>query len=209
MPGLAFGSTTYVQSINNQSSVTITGSTHNLGSDKFGVRVYDSNGVLKATDFFEYTINSSTYDVSITFDSSHTGEVKLTGNFASDTSNVWDWKVTKTTGSGVDKAFVCGSCTDSDFARRTVSSKAYVALGMYTYTHNSSTAEGTLRVYLLDNKLVFGLSGSSSQVDGSTSGAHAKVEYSVSSFPTGAVQLASVTYDAQNRLGTVTDLRPW
>jgi hypothetical protein len=196
----SFASTTYTQSVPTSTSLSIPGTTHNLGCAQYGARIYDSNGVRQPGSAFTLTKNATTYTASFSFHHPFSGTVKLQGCF-SPTSASTDFEATDSAGT----ITVCASCTDAAPAGREYASAWYVGTMAYTLTGNGDGQSGTAYVYLDPNTghTVFGLT-SSSGVGAASSGA--SVVYNSTGFPSGAVPLGIVTYSSSG-FGSITDSR--
>lgn len=203
-------------SVSGSSSYQITAQQHEFQTRYFGPRVYDGNGAVVSDANYSYTINDDTLLFTIQFGSTFAGTIKLEGLFGgTNTEHWWDWYANASFDDDIQRyrVTVCGICGEEyGYAIRNVNGKRYVGKAYFQYTHSSS-ASGTLRVYLKDNKLVFGLSGSSGQASGycepSARASHCAVVNSVSSFPAGSVAIAEAEYGTGNYLGSLTDRRPW
>jgi hypothetical protein len=195
-----FATTTYTQSVSSVTSVTIPGTTHNLGCLRYSVLVYDSNGVRQPATAFTATRNASTFDATITFATFFTGTVKLQGCFNL-TSASSDFQVTDSAG----EITVCSACTDSAPADRKYSSQSYAETSVVNFIGNGDNASATVWVYLdsVSGHLIFGVSAASG-IGSATAGG--RVAYNVTGFPDGSVPLATVAYSSSG-FGAVTDYR--
>jgi hypothetical protein len=195
------------------SSLTITQAQHGYSSTKLGVMLYDGNGLALPTTGYSYTIDSSTYAVNITFSPTiSSGTVKILGVFATATTASTDFQVTAATST----VTVCASCSSSSPAARTTNGTGYVSRAPVTFTASFPGVHPnfTARAYILDNVMVLGISVANTSVgftcawgsDGGAAGS-CRIDYSISSFPTGAVPLGDVYYSGTT-FGSVTDDRP-
>lgn len=194
-----FASTTYTQSVSSVTSVTIPGTTHNLGCQQYGIRVYDSNGVRQPTSAYTASINSSTFDATVTFGSSFTGTVKLQGCYSL-TSASTDFQVTDS----ASEIMVCADCSDSAPAVRTYLGEWFADPGVVNFISNGDQTTATIWVYLdlFTGHVTFGVSAASG-IGSPTSGG--RVVYNATGFPDPSVPLATVAYSSV--FGTVTDER--
>lgn len=211
LSGPAFSTTYYQQSVNNQTSVTITNATHGIGGSPIAVRVYNNSGVRQPTSTYSVSVNGS-YDVTVSWGSSFTGTVKLSGFYTSDTNNENDFKPTLGTSSppygNIDQFRVCYGCGDSVHESVRTASRKYIMWGNGVYQH--TTGACTLRVYIEDNRLKFGLSAGSGSCSGAIVEGSGQVENNVSSFPSGSVKIGEAsTASSGNKLYGLSDLRPW
>lgn len=178
-------------------SLTVSGSTHNLGSPHFGVRTYNTSGILQPTSGYTYTINQSTYDVTITWSpSAFSGTVKLTGVFNATTTAGTDFQpaLDGFAGGVYHTVAVCQQCSDSVPAVRSVNGVGYVGLGNAYTTYGSGTF--TLRVYITpdDHKVIFASDQSPSNSNLTCGGGTVcDVRYSITAFPSNAFKIAHAT----------------
>lgn len=203
----AFGITSYTGSVSAVTSVTVPNSTHGLGSANFGVRVYDAGNVLQDTSTYSYSINSSTYAVTITWSSAFTGSYKLTGVFSALTTASSDFATTVPNNYTVT---VCASCTAGSPAVRNYGGLTYASVSSAGLTFGDGTANGTVYVFVDKGLVVFGFSGSSfaTACHPTTSYGDAQIRYGASGFPAGTLPLAHVGYTSCS-LGGATDDRPF
>jgi hypothetical protein len=186
--------------------VAITEGTHNIDSPYIGVLCVDNNGNRLDLDQVSWTVDPSTYEVDVTFASSFTGWVRLSGPWpTSDTANSTDFAVTIGQSNG-SRLNVCAQC-DTYVARRTYNGNSFVAFSGVSLTWISFNA-ATVYVYLRENIATFGLDqstceGSSYSIDGT-----ANVECAVSSMPDDVVPLGVASISGGEFTG-VTDMRPW
>jgi hypothetical protein len=197
---VSLASTTYTQQVSNVTTVTIPGSVHHLGCLQYSIRGYDSNGVRQPSSAFSSTRDVTTYDATVSFPSSFTGSVKLQGCFSA-TSAATDFQVAASAGT----ITVCSSCTDPAYADRLYGTQRYAATIAYTLTSNSDGQSGTAWVYLdpATARTIFAVSSASGV---GTASPGARVVYSATGFPDGAVPLATVAYTSSG-FTTVTDYR--
>jgi hypothetical protein len=206
---VGFGAiTTYTYPINSTtSSLTITAAQHGFGSTRLAVRVYDETGARKATTEYNYSINGSTFAVSLAFNPAlpSGSSVKLTGPFdGPDTTASTDFKVSFDNPGGSVK--VCSPCSETAFSQRSYTSKVYAQLAPVTFSGTcASSGSCTLFVYMHDNKIKFGVSGTGY---GSCTGSNCAVAYGVSAYPFGVIQLGRVSYSSGYGWVGVTDDRP-
>ena len=129
-PAFALGS--YSQTVTNVTSVTITNAQHSMGSKYFGVTVFDAESVrVQQSDSpgWSYSINASTYAVTVNFTSSFTGTVKLIGPFSGVTSADRDFKVSTAVEGGAGVLKVCADCTLTYNALRSWGGKSWFSAG--------------------------------------------------------------------------------
>src|SRR5262249_27509851 len=90
---------------------------------------------------------------------------------------------------------VCAYCTSSAPAQRSYSSKVYV---METASAFGLTADPGVttyvRVYIQDNIVVFGVSGSEANVQATITGPHTRINYNVTAYPAGTIHLGMATW---------------
>ena len=78
--GSPSGTISYATSFTNETTVTITGATHGLGTADLITAVYDSStGTRNLIIPNSVSVDTSTYDVTITFGSSQSGRIVLIG----------------------------------------------------------------------------------------------------------------------------------
>jgi hypothetical protein len=195
----ALGSTTYTQSITSStSSLTITHAQHGFSSTGLSVNVIDGTNNLLPTTAFSYSINSSTYDVSMTFSPAiSSGTVQIIGAFTANTSASTDFLVSRIAEGQptVYKIAVCWYCTSSVQAIRTTGGKSYVLGYPVKFTYNSGNLSHYY-VYIQDNVVVMGVNagGVSISCSGSSVNGACRVDLGVYSFPAGTVHLADGTF---------------
>jgi hypothetical protein len=191
-------------------SATITNSQHGIGSQMIGVVCIPTGGTALTLSQVSWTINASTYAVDISFNSSFTGTVYLSGPWpSSDTSNSTDFQVAigSSNSSNLWVCELCGTWT----ARRTVSGFSPVAAnaGMALQWLDTSVSQ-TVYVYLDGNQIMFGLSESTcggSQWTGGDAYADA-IACGVTSMPPSVIELGTATM-VNGVFTSVTDNRPW
>jgi hypothetical protein len=189
------------------SSMTITQSQHGFWSYKLGLVIYDGNGARLATSAYSYSIDHSTYDISLNFSPAiSAGTVDVWGAYdGADTTASTDFQV-DTAFTGVYTLRVCSHCGGfNPSAQRTYNSVVYVrdTVNSVILSGASST---TMRVYIQDDITVFGsdLSSGSLACNNTPS---CRVDYNISAYPAGAIPLGQVTWNGSS-FGSVTDDRP-
>ncbi len=193
----ALATTTYTQSVTSVTTVTITGATHGLGCSTFGVSLSDNFGVRKSELISGApTINSSTYDVTVNFTTTFTGNVQLRGCFTAYSTAATDFQATIS--ADAQTLYVCAVCTDSAPAVRDWGGNNYAAVAAFQVSHTSGTGTGTLYVWLdpVTHLLNFGDSGTTGNILNPSAGS--VLTTGVTGFPTGVKALAHVFY--YNRL---------
>ncbi len=189
-----FGASVYSQGFTSVTSVAIANSQHGMGSTNFGVHVQNTSGSRFApSEISSVGINTSTYEVTITFPSAKSGTVKLYGPFNSDTSHDRDFKV-EINGTDSQKLHVCRDCTTTNFARRTVSGKK-IAMHAGDYMEVDSAPNAEIRVFIQDQKVVYGFTASSGTAFCVLGTNACEVRWGVSAWPSGAIKLAEVETD--------------
>jgi hypothetical protein len=186
--------------------VALTASTHGISSPYIGLLCTDSHGNRLDLDQVSWAVDPITYEVDISFTSSFTGTIRLSGPWPStDTSNSTDFAVTigQSNSSKLNVCAQCGTYT----ARRTHSGSTYTASGGVSLTWVSFTAP-TVYVYLRENIVTYGLDQSACAVGSYSLSGVAAVECGVSAMPSGVVPLASATFSG-GEFTSVTDLRSW
>lgn len=156
LPALAVS--THSHAVNGSTAVTITNAQHGMGSQYFGVHVYDNNDQRiqpSGSPGYSYSINASTYAVTVSFGSTFTGTVKITGPFTTHTSDSRDFAPSIVVSSG---GFfkVCAGCTTTDYALRSYSGRSWYQANPSTLTLGASGNGGTVYVWLEGDKVVYG-----------------------------------------------------
>jgi hypothetical protein len=200
------GMTKWASQYSGVTYVAVTESTHGIPSPYIGVLCTDQNGNRLMLDQVSWTVDQNTYEVDISFTSSFTGTVRLSGPWpASDTGNSTDFAVTigQSNSSKLNVCAQCGTYT----ARRTYSGNTYTASSGVSLTWLSFSA-AVVYVYLRENIATYGLDQSGCVVGSYTVTGTANVECGVTSMPPGVVPLASATISG-GEFTEVIDLRPW
>jgi hypothetical protein len=198
-----FGYAHYTQSITSStSSLTIPASSHGIYNTNLAIMVRDGSTV-RATSGYSYSVDGN-YTISLTFSPAVTsGTVDVFGAFSTNTSASTDFQVV--TGPAGNQVSACYYCTSSAPAVRTTGGFTYVGAVTTTVTLDAGTS-ADVKVYLLDNRTVFGLSISSGSAH--CAGSPCRVDYGVSGYPSGSVHLGHVTYNGNGTFGSLTDDRP-
>ena len=211
LPAFALGS--YTQTVTNVTTVTIANSAHSMGAKYFGVSVFDSESVrVQQADSpgWSYSINASTFSVTVNFTSSFTGTVKLIGPFTGLTGNDRDFKVSSGLEGGAGVLKVCGDCSLDYFALRSWASKTWYSAGATVLSLTASGGGGTWRAWLENSKVIFGYSYASVGGAATCSGLPCEVRFSQSGYPGGVIKLGSALRSGgagQHWAGTPTDER--
>jgi hypothetical protein len=186
-------------------TATITNATHGIGNGMIAVVCTTGAGTRLTLDQVSWTVDQSTYEVDITFGSSFTGTVKLSGPWpSSDTSNSTDFQITIGS-SDASNLWFCGQCATYT-ARRTVAGKTYATNVPQALKWLDTSASMTVWVYGLENQIVYGLGESFCSSSQWQPGP--VVACAVAGVPTGAVALASATM-VNGVFTATTDLRSW
>lgn len=197
--------------ITSQTSVSIPQTTHNR-TGPISVNLFDSNGVAKLTNTYTNTVNSS-YDVSLSFPASFTGSAKICGPF-SETTYSYDFRPDHTTTGGGAEAVlnICADCSASPYSARRKNGHAALMSSVHTWQRN--VAEGasvTLRVWIANGELVFGISDNNG---GSLNPTHGRVRIApnTTAFPSNVFDIFEGTATKTSGVVTwsnVTDKRGW
>ncbi len=200
--GVLSARVTYTTSVSNSAGITITNATHGMGSPNFGVYIKDNSGVRRPLSEYSWSIDSSTYAVTISFSPNFTGTVKLVGLFPTYTTDDHDFKVTASV--GTTEVSVCSGC-DTTPAARAYNSQNLVMDGIAVLSF-STLGSDTVDVYLTGRGVVF-VPWSGNTTGWSAIGGLVEAGVPGDSLMTlGTVAVDSNGYVA---LGGVTDYRPW
>lgn len=199
--GQAPPGSTYSENVTSVTSATILGSTHALGCGWFGITMNYSGGAPVDTSAYSYTVNSSTYDVLLTWTSSFTGSITLRGcypasgaygSFAAAPQGVYPngygepWYILN----------VCGDCTTSMYAIKDVAGYNFLGTKPYNiYATYGGSCNDALWVWLDPNTqgVVF---GTTYNCNSYTLGNGGTWEYGITGFPSGVGQIATATFNA-------------
>lgn len=198
---------TYSLGVSNQTSVVVTNAQHGFNSDKIAVHVYNSSGTRLADSVFTKAVNGGTYEVTVTFGSSFTGTVKLTGPFteAGVTNAARDFDAAAI--AGLKSVQICSTCTAANPAFAGAGAKKYFSSGPITYAAAGSVASKVL-VYLDAGKLVFQV-GTAAEA-GEITGGPGVVRVQAGGFPQGVEPLHELNFTSQpGSAPTVTEKRGW
>jgi hypothetical protein len=216
--------TEYDTAVTAQTSLTITNAQHGFNCSDLAVSVLDSNGVLQPESFTTGTIDSTTYEVNMSWSSAFTGTVKLYGCYGADTSASIDFKgalFNHTDCSGLactsvpDGLVVCNSCTKGAPAMRTVGGFQFVDDGLDSFrlTLNCTGnywvwADGDVQ------KVILGVSNSGGGITCAHvgSGVQLEVDYNVTGFPSSGdiLKIAHGAFDVYPYgFTSITDDRPF
>ncbi|HEU0119249.1 MAG TPA: hypothetical protein VFQ91_01905 [Bryobacteraceae bacterium] len=212
VPALALSS--YERTVVSATSTTITNAQHGFGSKYLAVLVYDSESIRVqpgSTPGYSYSIDPSTYSVTVTFSSSFTGTVKLIGPFTGTTSSNSDFQVSIGVESGAGILRVCGDCTSVYYALRSWGGKSWYSAGPTTLTLTAAGGGGVWRSWLENQKVVFGYSYSGVGGAATCNGLPCEVRFNVSDYPSGVIPLGSAQRSSvagQHWVGTPNDDRP-
>jgi hypothetical protein len=207
---LSAQTTTYTSpTFTSSTAVTVPGTDHNLDCAGIAVQLYDNGGALQNKSTYTYSIDGSSYDVSISIASALTGYAKVIGCYGSDTTASTDFQVTASS----NVLTACGSCTSGSFALRTDSNSGrhYVGISAKTLTVPTgffAPVPGTAYVWLdpYTQRVFYGtttLCGSCT-----VSGAYPSLFYPITGYPANAVPLGHAAYGSSG-FGSVTDDRPF
>lgn len=186
----AFGVTSVAYKIGGATNVSIPNSYHNFNSANIGVAVFDLNGARIPDSTYSKSINTSTYQVDLTFSSATSGAVKLYGAFGSaDVTNASkDFDAAFPNATSV---YVCSTCTPSNWALAGGGTRKYwnaTSLGYFA----ASGVGSVVYVYLDGGRLVFQV-GTSAEA-GTVSNSLAQVRIQSGGFPSGVEQLHKITF---------------
>lgn len=194
----AFSLTTYETSVTNQTTITVTNSQHGMNSKYFGVHVYNASSERvqpSGSPGYSYTIDSSSYELVVTFTSSFTGTVKLLGGFSL-TSHARDFAVS--VGSDVLGGYmrVCDDCSATDYALRSWSGKSWFTAGVTRLRLSAAGGGGWWRAWLEDQKVVFGYD-QTSLANGTAicTGTPCEIRYNIQDYPSGSIPLGKCQRD--------------
>jgi hypothetical protein len=204
--GMAHGMTKWNGGFTSVNSATIAYTTHGIASGLIGV-VAKSGGVPLTLDQMSWTIDQSTYEVDISFTSSFSGTVYLSGPWpSSDTSNSTDFE---TTIGAVDdtRLNICAQCATYT-ARRTYNSQVNTAAGVVSLIMGTGFAATEVFTYIRENAPVYGLNASTCSPGSYSLVGSPAVECNVSAMPSGVTPLA-YAYVGGGIFTTVVDDRPW
>jgi len=190
----------YTATVSNETSKSITAATHGLGcsTKRIGVAVYNSSAVL--IDRSQYSVSGdSSCNITVNFSGYFTGSVKLRGPFSlSNRSD--DYEPAHYDIDESSEIVICPSCADNYYSYR-------AGIGVMEYpryfrfTNVAQTSTRTVRVWMKDGVLYFGISASVSAVCTSSQG-DCVVQTGVSAFPdNGEFRIAqgNMTYSAQEQ----------
>jgi len=201
----AFAYSLYDYSVQGQlSSLTIAGATHGFGSTHLAVRVKYADGTIATLGAYSYSVDSSSYDVSLNFSPSLTfgAHVYLWGALGSNTTASTDFAFT----GGANTLTICASCSTSAVAQRAKDSKKYTMAVPVVFTWD--TAPNTtmdVRVYILDNVIVF--AGYPYFPLAHCSSPACRIDGAVNDFPYGSIPLGHTTWTGSS-WGWLSDDRP-
>lgn len=193
--------TKHTQSVTAQTSVTIPNATHGIGSRWIGVAVYDQNGAVQPKSSYNATVNTSTYSVTVSWDSAFTGSVQLSGPWpSSDTELKFNYE------SASSSTFTVCPDAENNAQRLTYGGKRYGCANRVIFDRYSSAARDVYVYADGDSKLVFCETGSNGL--GTVSGGHGVVTGGCASgFPSGVLPLFK--FSTWPNIGNITDYRPW
>lgn len=201
--------TTYIHTISSCTTYeSFYAATHGIPSPyAIGVQVKDGSGnILEYGNAWSLSYNEGgTVNVTLS-PSLCSGTIRLVGNYNT-TSNDRDFKVTRhLDGNNLYRVLkICDGCTGDNYARRTWSSKSYVANNVSTITFGSSPNGDpyTLTVYLKDGRLKAEIcNGCTATVNGPI-----QLVYGQNYAPAGSVSLGQTQFNG-SEYGSVTDTRP-
>lgn len=203
--GNALCLSTYSVGVSNQTSVVVTSSQHGFTNDKIAVHAYNGSGARVADTAFTKAIDPYTYEVTVTFGSSFSGTVKLTGAFttADVTNAARDFDAGTVTGQKIVQ--ICSTCTLANPAFAGAGTKKYFGAGSVTYQAVAGRMS-TVLVYLDAGQLVFQVARSAEA--GTITSGKGIVRVGVG-IPTGAERLHDLVFPSTQNAPTITERRGW
>jgi hypothetical protein len=202
----AYARITYTMNVASTNSITITNAQHGLNSPAYGVLIYNSLGTKQPTSAYSWTVDQTTYAVTVTFNNTFTGTVKLVAVYANFTSADQDFKVTVSSGD-TTHLNVCSGC-ETSYAQRSYQSRSLTMDESSTLTITSfPTLNGYVYAYLSDVTLVYQIPFGAT---GTCTGGSCSVVRRLhpEDVPQGGITLGKAAISS-SALGAVTDLRPF
>ena len=213
----SWGLSTYSHSVSSPVTVsTITSSQHGFSSSKLGIRAYNSDAVRLAASAYSWTISTSTKTVVVSFTSSFTGTIAVTGPLDRETAGSGDFAgEAGNSGGGEHFVRICNNCGSSN-AYRIDQSKGWWLDRSVSVTVPQTWGTGTYRVWLdhATTNVVFGWSGAVQGSSAYCTGPRCEMQEYISGWPTGGhtkLLLVERTGGAPPNPGSwtsVTDQRP-
>ena len=200
----AYARSTYTTNVASTNSTTITNAQHGLNSPAYGVLIYNSYGAKQPTSAYSWTVDQTTYAVTVTFNNTFTGTVKLVAIYANLTSADQDFKVTS---GDTTHLKVCSGC-ETSYAQRSYQSRSLTMDESSTLTITSfPLLNGYVYVYLSDVTLVYQIPLGAT---GSCTGGSCSVVRTLhpEDVPQGGITLGKAAI-SNTALGAVIDLRPF
>jgi hypothetical protein len=202
----AYARSTYTANVASTNNTTITNAQHSLNSPAFGVLIYNSLGTKQPTSAYSWTVDQTTYAVTVTFNNTFTGTVKLVAVYANFTSADQDFKVT-VSAADTTHVKVCSGC-ETNYARRSYQSRSLTMDESSTLTITSfPTLSNYVYAYLTDVTLVYQIPLGAT---GTCTGGSCRVVRTLhpEDVPQGGIVLGKVAISS-TALGPATDLRPF
>jgi len=202
----AFARSTYTTNISSTNSTAITNAQHGLNSPAYSVLVYNSSGTKQPTSAYSWTVDQNTYAVTITFNSTFTGTVKLVATYPNFTSADQDFKVTVSPGDPTHLK-VCSGC-ETNYAKRSYQGRNLAMDESSTLTITSfPILNDYVYAYISDVTLVYQIPLGAT---GTCTGGSCSVVQTLhpENAPQGGIALGKAAISS-TALGAVTDLRPF
>ena len=199
-----YARSTYTTNVTSTNSTTITNAQHGLNSPAFGVLIYNSLGTKQPTSAYSWIVDPTNYTVTVTFNNTFTGTVKLVAIYANLTSADQDFKVTS---GDTTHLKVCSGC-EASYAQRSYQSRNLTMDESSTLTITSfPTLSNYVYAYLSDVTLVYQIPLGAT---GACTGGSCSVVRTLhpDNIPQGGITLGKVAISSTS-LGAVTDLRPF
>jgi hypothetical protein len=202
----AYARSTYTTNVASTNSTIITNAQHGFNSPAYGVLIYNSYGTKQPTSAYSWTVDQTTYAVTVTFNNTFTGTVKLIAVYANFTSADQDFKVTVSSGDTTHLK-VCSGC-ETNYARRSYQSRSLTMDESSTLTITSfPILSNYVYVFLSDVTLVYQIPLGAT---GTCTGGSCSVVRTLhpEDVPQGGITLGKAAI-SDTALGAVTDLRPF
>lgn len=203
-----FAYSTYTYNVGSTiSSLTVSAGTHGFSNVNLAPFVLKASGARALEGEFSFSVNPTTYAATFSFSPALTSgaKVAIMGAFnGGNTSASTDFQVTGT----ANGLTVCSACSTSAYAQRSYNSHTYVQSTPVTFEWDYAPAQSTdVRVYLYDNRIVFGVSSQNSSVSCAGSSASCRVDVGVTDFPYASVPLAHTSWSGAS-WDAIVDDRP-
>ena len=202
----AHARSTYTTNVSSVNSTTITNPQHGLNSPAYGVLIYNSLRTKQPTSAYSWIVDQTNYTVTVTFNNTFTGTVKLVAIYANFTSADQDFKVTVSSGDTTHLK-VCSGC-ETNYARRSYQSRSLTMDESSTLTITSfPTLSNYVYAFLSDVTLVYQIPLGAT---GACTGGSCSVVRTLhpDNIPQGGITLGKAAISS-TALGAVTDLRPF